>query len=74
MLNALKRSTAVLIFAALSSTAAHADTTICDQFGSTAVSGGKYIVQNNRWGASTTQCIDVGNAGFTEVISARNGG
>jgi endoglucanase len=45
--------------------AAHADTTICDKFGSAAVSGGAYIVQNNEWGDSIQQCIDVGNDGFT---------
>ncbi|MFC1415231.1 GH12 family glycosyl hydrolase domain-containing protein [Streptacidiphilus cavernicola] len=44
---------------------AHADTTICDQFGSTAVSNGAYIVQNNEWGDSIQQCIDVSNDGFS---------
>jgi hypothetical protein len=43
---------------------AAADTTICDQYGSTTVSGGAYIVQNNRWGTSATQCISVSSTGF----------
>lgn len=42
---------------------AHADTQICDQYGSTTV-GGKYVVMNNRWGTSETQCINVTSNGF----------
>ena len=42
--------------------AAHADTVICDQYGSTTV--GKYVVMNNRWGSSATQCINVTSSGF----------
>ena len=50
---------------------AAADTTICDQYGSTTVSGGAYIVQNNRWGTSATQCISVSSAGFRIVHAGR---
>jgi hypothetical protein len=42
---------------------AQADTTICDQFGSTTIQG-RYVVQNNRWGTSATQCINVTSSGF----------
>jgi hypothetical protein len=49
---------------------AHADTVICDQFGST-VAGGRYIVQNNRWGTSAAQCINATDSGFT--ITQQNG-
>lgn len=41
---------------------AHADTVICDQYGSTTT--GKYVVMNNRWGSSATQCINVTSSGF----------
>jgi hypothetical protein len=44
------------------SPAAQADVLICDQYGTT--TQGSYIVQNNRWGTSATQCIDVGGSGF----------
>jgi Glycosyl hydrolase family 12/Cellulose binding domain len=43
---------------------ASADTQICAQFGSTSIAGGRYIVQNNRWGTSATQCINVTSTGF----------
>jgi Glycosyl hydrolase family 12/Cellulose binding domain len=43
---------------------ASADTQICAQFGSTSIGGGRYIVQNNRWGTSATQCINVTSTGF----------
>jgi len=44
---------------------ASADTTLCDQFASMPIQNGRYIVQNNRWGSSATQCIDVTGAGFS---------
>lgn len=48
------------------STLAHAATgVICDQFASTVQ--GSYYVQNNRWGTSATQCINVTNNGFQIV-------
>ncbi|MET9493679.1 cellulose binding domain-containing protein [Streptomyces sp. NPDC006552] len=43
--------------------AAQADTTLCEAFGSTTVQG-RYVVQNNRWGTSATQCVDVTDSGF----------
>jgi Glycosyl hydrolase family 12 len=42
---------------------AQADVTICEQFGSTTIQG-RYVVQNNRWGTSATQCILVTSTGF----------
>ncbi|MCW2639686.1 MAG: glycoside hydrolase family 12, partial [Dactylosporangium sp.] len=43
---------------------AHADTQICDKFGSTTIQN-RYIVMNNAWGADTPQCINPTNRGFT---------
>ena len=57
----LAGSSALVITATTSASAA---TTICDQYGSTPV-GGKYIVQNNRWGTTATQCISVTDDGFS---------
>ncbi len=37
--------------------------TVCDQYGS--VVAGNYIIQNNRWGTSATQCISTSSNGFT---------
>ncbi|HEY2671247.1 MAG TPA: cellulose binding domain-containing protein [Rugosimonospora sp.] len=51
---------------------AHADTQICTQYGSTPIQGGKYIVQNNNWGDSTTQCINVTDTGFTVASASHN--
>lgn len=45
-------------------TPAHADTLICDQYG-TAVIQDRYVAQNNRWGTSDEQCINVTGSGFT---------
>ncbi|MER6345846.1 GH12 family glycosyl hydrolase domain-containing protein [Streptomyces sp. NPDC001595] len=42
---------------------AQADTTICEQFGSTVIQG-RYVVQNNRWGTSATQCVTATDTGF----------
>ncbi len=39
------------------------DVVICDQYGSTTIQN-RYTVQNNRWGTSATQCIDVSGTGF----------
>jgi hypothetical protein len=44
-------------------TASQADTTICETFGTTTIQG-RYVVQNNRWGTSATQCISVTDSGF----------
>jgi len=51
---------------------AHADTQICEQFGSTTI-GGRYVVMNNRWGTSAEQCINVTGSGFT-ITSQRGVG
>jgi hypothetical protein len=51
---------------------AHADTQICSKYGSTSIQGGKYIVQNNVWGDSTTQCINVTNTGFNVTSAVHN--
>jgi chitodextrinase len=46
---------------------------ICEKYGSTTVQGGRYIVQNNLWGAETAQCIDVNqNGGFTVTQADHN--
>jgi hypothetical protein len=42
---------------------AQADTTICEPFGSTTIQG-RYVVQNNRWGTSATQCVTATDTGF----------
>ncbi|MEE3919899.1 cellulose binding domain-containing protein [Micromonospora sp. BRA006-A] len=52
-----------LVAVALGGTAS-ADTQICEQYGSTTI-GGKYVVQNNRWGTSAQQCINVTSTGFS---------
>ncbi|WP_410812691.1 GH12 family glycosyl hydrolase domain-containing protein [Micromonospora sp. 067-2] len=57
---------------AVAATPASAAPVICDQYGTASVQGGRYTVQNNRWGASTTQCIDVSNAGFTVTRADHN--
>jgi hypothetical protein len=36
--------------------------TICDQYGTT--TQGNYVIMNNRWGTSATQCINVTTSGF----------
>jgi hypothetical protein len=57
--------TSLVSLAALLTTApvAQADTTICETFGTTTIQG-RYVVQNNRWGTSATQCITATDAGF----------
>ncbi|PJE99630.1 glycosyl hydrolase family 5 [Streptomyces carminius] len=53
------------VLSALAGTAssARADEQICDRYGTTTVQG-RYVVQNNRWGTSATQCINVTDSGF----------
>lgn len=57
--------TSLVALAALltGASASHADTTICEEFGSTTIKG-RYVVQNNRWGTSAPQCITVTDSGF----------
>ena len=57
---------------ALGTGPASADTQICDTFGSTSIAGGKYIVQNNNWGDSTQQCINVTSSGFSVASASHN--
>jgi hypothetical protein len=47
---------------AVAAVPAHA-ATICDQYGT--VAAGNYIIQNNRWGTSATQCISTTSNGFS---------
>ncbi|MEU7839593.1 cellulose binding domain-containing protein [Micromonospora sp. NPDC049114] len=49
---------------------ASADTQICEQYGSTVIQG-RYVVQNNRWGTSAQQCLNVTSNGFE--ITTQNG-
>ncbi|MGV9644594.1 GH12 family glycosyl hydrolase domain-containing protein [Streptomyces sp. NPDC004822] len=42
---------------------AQADTEVCEEFGSTVIQG-RYVVQNNRWGTSATQCVTATDTGF----------
>jgi hypothetical protein len=42
---------------------AQADTTLCEPFGTTTIQG-RYVVQNNRWGSSATQCVTATGTGF----------
>jgi hypothetical protein len=52
------------VVAVITSAPAHADVQICEQFGSTTIQG-RYVVQNNRWGTSAQQCINVTDTGFS---------
>ncbi|MFJ3338960.1 cellulose binding domain-containing protein [Streptomyces sp. NPDC086766] len=60
---ALLSSLATLAALLGSAPAAQADTSICEQFGSTTIQG-RYIVQNNRWGTSQPQCVTTTDSGF----------
>ncbi|MFB8085460.1 RICIN domain-containing protein [Streptomyces sp. NPDC055992] len=51
---------------------AAAATTLCDAYASTSIQQGRYIVQNNRWGASTRQCIEARDRGFAITASDHN--
>ncbi|MFV2011119.1 MULTISPECIES: GH12 family glycosyl hydrolase domain-containing protein [unclassified Micromonospora] len=48
----------------VAATPAQADTRICEQYGSTTIQG-RYVVQNNRWGTTAEQCINVTGTGFS---------
>lgn len=63
LLGALLTALAALAALLTAAPASHADTTICDAFGTTTIQG-RYVVQNNRWGTSATQCIAVTDSGF----------
>lgn len=44
-----------------------ADTQLCEQWATAPIEGGRYIVQNNRWGTSATQCLNVTSTGFSVI-------
>ncbi|MBV2366566.1 GH12 family glycosyl hydrolase domain-containing protein [Streptomonospora nanhaiensis] len=46
--------------------------TLCDKYASTRVDGGRYIVQNNVWGADTRQCIEVNGTSFRVTTADHN--
>ncbi|MFV2102865.1 GH12 family glycosyl hydrolase domain-containing protein [Micromonospora sp. LOL_024] len=58
-----------IVAVALGGTAS-ADTVICEQYGSTVIQN-RYVVQNNRWGTTAQQCINVTGTGFE--ITTQNG-
>ncbi|MEH1165440.1 cellulose binding domain-containing protein [Micromonospora sp. CPCC 205539] len=62
-------TTGSLVAVALGGSAS-ADTQICEPFGSTVIQS-RYVVQNNRWGTSAQQCINVTGTGFE--ITTQNG-
>jgi hypothetical protein len=45
--------------------------TICDQYGTT--TAGNYVIMNNRWGTSATQCIETNGNGFRITQQAGTG-
>ena len=55
----------VLSVLVTSQPAAAATGQICDQYGTT--TQGNYVIMNNRWGTSATQCINVTTNGFQIV-------
>ena len=57
-------SIAIGLSAVVSAQTASADTPTCELWGSVSIQGGRYIVNNNRWGTSATQCINVTSTGF----------
>lgn len=63
LFGALLAALAALAAVLTTAPAAHADTAICEQYGSTTIQG-RYVVQNNRWGTSQPQCINVTDTGF----------
>jgi hypothetical protein len=62
---------ASVVAVVVSAPAAHAEV-VCDQFGTRLIQNGRYVVMNNRWGASTPQCIDVTSTGFTITQANHN--
>ena len=72
-LGALAVTAGAMVALAAPATAA----TLCDQYASTTIANGAYIVQNNRWGTSATQCLDVSGTGFRvtkqEGVNPTNG-
>jgi cellulose 1,4-beta-cellobiosidase len=66
---ALAAATALVVAAP-----ARAATAICTGSAaqSTPVAGGRYVVMNNNWGDSTTQCISATDTGFSVTSAAHN--
>ncbi|MEU1127263.1 cellulose binding domain-containing protein, partial [Streptomyces sp. NPDC005899] len=60
---ALLLALASVVAVTTATTPAQAAAPICDQYGSTVIQD-RYVVQNNRWGTSEQQCIDVTSGGF----------
>ncbi|MFF5725124.1 cellulose binding domain-containing protein [[Kitasatospora] papulosa] len=63
LLGALLLALATVAAVLTAAPAAHADTLICEQYGSTTIQG-RYVVQNNRWGTSAPQCVTATDSGF----------
>ena len=61
--------TAVLLALAPPSPAVAAEGELCERFAADATGGGRYTVQNNRWGTDAEQCVAPTGDGF-EVVSA----
>ncbi len=47
-------------------------TPLCGQFDAAPIDGGRYLVQNNRWGTGATQCVVPGDGGF--LLERADGG
>jgi Glycosyl hydrolase family 12/Ricin-type beta-trefoil lectin domain len=61
---------AVMAALSLTGTAAHAATTLCNSQ-TASVAGGAYIVENNEWNSSASECVATdGNADFTVANSS----
>ena len=52
------------LVATLDTPTAAAATVLCDAYARTTTADGRYVVQNNRWGTSATQCIEPTATGF----------
>ena len=65
-------TTAAGLVVAFAPTQAFAATTICEKFGSTKIQGGRFVVQNNEWGANDGQCISVSDNGFAITSGNHN--
>ncbi|MFF8093601.1 cellulose binding domain-containing protein [Streptomyces sp. NPDC016675] len=63
LLGVLIATLAVVASLVTAAAPAQADTTICEPFGTTTIQG-RYVVQNNRWGSSATQCVTATDTGF----------
>jgi cellulose 1,4-beta-cellobiosidase len=59
-------ATIIIVLSVVLPTARGAAT--CDQYGTTPVAGGRYIVQNNEWNSSSPQCVTV-NRGTSWTVT-----